>query len=384
MRLSKPEQEERIAVLTLVREWTRSKLLDPPQLARLERDLGTDVRRTNTALRITLAVFTVLLAVASVVFVVLVLGLNRTRLDEIMVSGLAAILYLSLAEVLVRWLRLYRFGVEEALSVLAVAAFAMSVLFWIGEPINEPWPASIVAGLLSAATGGLWIYARFGFVYAAIGSAVCVAAIPFELELSYTTTRSLAAAVFAVCCTIAHRMLRGSDRETRRDEYAALRAAAWAGLYLVLNLQLALDEPAAGRMFYWCTYALTWALPAAGLWVAIRERDRALLGVNLVLAMITLVTHKPYLHWTRHPWDPMVFGIALMAIALGMRRWLAAGPGGARNGFTPHRLLEKDKTALGVLGAVSLGVQPVGAASPASPDTFGGGRSGGGGAGASY
>jgi predicted small integral membrane protein len=152
----------------------------------------------------------------------------------------------------------------------------------------------------------------------------------------------------------------------------------------VLNLQLALDEPAAGRVFYWVTYALTWALPAAGLWVAIREKDRALLGVNLITAIITLLTHKSYLHWARHTWDPIVFGITLAGIALGLRRWLAAGPGGARNGFTPQRLLEKERAALSVLGAVSLGVQPVGAASQASPDTFGGGRSGGGGAGASY
>jgi hypothetical protein len=380
MRLYTPEQEERIAVQALVREWTRSKLLDPPQLARLERDLSTDVRRTNTALRITLAVFTVLLAVASVVFVVLVLGLNRSRVQETIVSGAAAILYLGLAEVLVRRIRMYRFGVEEAFAVLAAIAFALSVSSWIDQPLR----VSMVAGLLSAAVGGLWLYGRFGFVYAAMGSVVCVAAIPFQLDLSYTTTRSLAAAAFAVCCTIAHLMLCDSGRETRRDEYADLRAAAWAGLYLVLNLQLALGEPAAGRGFYWLTYALTWALPAVGLWVAIREKDRALLGVNLVIAIITLLTHKSYLHWTRHPWDPMVFGITLMAIALGMRRWLAAGPGGARNGFTPHRLLEKDRAALSALGAVSLGVQPVGAASPAAPDAFGGGQSGGGGAGASY
>jgi hypothetical protein len=80
----------------------------------------------------------------------------------------------------------------------------------------------------------------------------------------------------------------------------------------------------------------------------------------------------------------MIFGIMLTSAALGIRRWLSTGPGGARNGFTPHRLLEEERAALNVLGAVSLGVQPVGAASQPSPDTFGGGRSGGGGAGASY
>jgi hypothetical protein len=387
MRLYTPEEEERIAVQTSVREWTRSKLLEPSQRARLEPDLRTDLRRTNTALRISLAAFTVLIALASVLFVVLALGLKHSRSLEIAVSGAAAILYLGLAEWLVRRHRLYRFGVEEALSVLAVAAFAMSVSSWTNEPVR----LSMVAGLLSAAAGGLWIYGRFGFVYGAIGSAVCVAAIPFQLDLSYATTRSVAAAAFAGVCAIAHLMRRDTECEIRRDEYSDLRAAAWAGLYLMLNLQLTLGEPEVGRVFYWFTYVLTWALPTAGLWIAIRDKDRALLGVNLIIALITLMTHKPYLHWARHPWDPMIFGIMLTSAALGIRRWLSTGPGGARNGFTPQRLLEKERTALHALGTVALGIQPVGVsmghaphASPPAPGGFDGGRSGGGGGGASY
>jgi hypothetical protein len=186
-------------------------------------------------------------------------------------------------------------------------------------------------------------------------------------------------------------MRRDTKCEIRRDEYSDLRAAAWAGLYLVLNLQLTLREPEVGRVFYWFTYALTWALPTAGLWIAIRERDRPLLGVNLITGVITLLTHKLYLHWARHPWDPMIFGIMLTSAALGIRRWLSTGPRGARYGFTPQRLLERERTALHVLGTVALGIQPVGVstghaphASPHSPDGFDGGRSGGGGGGASY
>jgi len=387
MRLYTPEEEERIAVQTSVREWTRSKLLDPSQRARLDPDLRTDLRRTNTALRISLAVFTVLIALASVAFVALALGLKDSRLLEIAVSGAAAILYLGLAEGLVRRHRLYRFGVEEALSVLAVAAFAMSVSSWASEPLR----VSMVAGLLSAAVGGLWIYGRFGFVYGAIGSAVCVAAIPFQLGLLDATARSLAAAAFAVVCAIVHLMRRDTKCEIRCDEYSDLRAAAWAGLYLVLNLQLTLDEPQVGRVFYWFTYALTWTLPTAGLWLAIRDKDRALLGVNLIAALITLLTHKPYLHWTRHPWDPMIFGIMLVSAAVGIRRWLSTGPGGARNGFTPQRLMDSEARALHLLGTVALGIQPVGASlghapqvGPRSPGGFDGGRSGGAGGGASY
>jgi hypothetical protein len=387
MRLYAPDEEERIALQTSVRDWTRSKLLDPSQRVRLEPDLRTDLRRTNTALRIALAVFTVLIAVASVSFVVLALGLKGSRSLEITVGVTAAILYLGLAEALVRRLRLYRFGVEEALSILAVVAFAMSVSTWINEPLR----VSMVAGLLSAAAGGLWLFGRFGFVYGAMGSAVCVAAIPFQLDLPYATTRSLAAAAFAVVCAVAHLMRRDTACEIRRAEYEDLRAAAWAGVYLVLNLQLTLGEPEVGRVFYWFTYALTWALPAAGLWIAVREKDRALLGVGLIIALITLMTNKPYLHWAHHPWDPMIFGIMLTSAALGIRRWLSTGPGGARNGFTPQRLLDSETRALHVLGTVALGVQPVGVslghaphASPRSPDGFDGGRSGGAGGGASY
>jgi hypothetical protein len=199
MRLYTPEEEERIAVQTSVREWTRSKLLDPSQRARLERDLRTELRRTNTALRISLAVFTVLIALASVVFVVLAMGLKSSRSSEIAVSGTAAVLYFGLGEGLVRRLRLYRFGVEEALSVLAVVAFAMCLSSWISQPLR----VSMVVGLLSAAAGGLWIYGRFGFVYGAIGSAVCVAAIPFQMDLADATTRSLAGVSFAGVCGIA-------------------------------------------------------------------------------------------------------------------------------------------------------------------------------------
>jgi hypothetical protein len=385
MRLYTSEEEERIALQTSVRDWTQSKLLEPSQRARLEPELRTDLRRANTALRISLAVFTLLIAVASVAFVVLALGLKSSRSVEIAVEGAAAILYLGLAEGLVRLLRLYRFGVEETLAVLGVVAFGLTVSSVFHEPV------ATVAGLLGAAAGGLWIYTRFGFVYGAMGSVMCVAAIPFQVTLPYATTRALAAAAFAVACAIAHLMQRDAECEIRRADYADIRAAAWAGLNLVLNLQLTIGEPPVGRAFYWCTYALTWMLPATGLWVAIRDKDRALLGVNLITALITLLTHKPYLHWARHSWDPMIFGIMLMSAALGIRRWLSTGPGGARNGYTPERLLVSDTKAAQVLGTVALGVQTVGVsmgyaphAGARPPGGFEGGQSGGGGGGAAY
>ena len=76
MRRYSRDEEERIRAQAAVREWTRSRLLDPSQGARLEAELRVDVRRTNNFLRAGLALFTALIVGASVLFVITGLGLN--------------------------------------------------------------------------------------------------------------------------------------------------------------------------------------------------------------------------------------------------------------------------------------------------------------------
>jgi hypothetical protein len=74
----------------------------------------------------------------------------------------------------------------------------------------------------------------------------------------------------------------------------------------------------------------------------------------------------------------------LIGVALLIRRWLAAGPGGIRRGFTAQRLSGKDKHWMNV-GSVAFGLVSPLATAP-SPQTgspgvgFGGGDSVGGGA----
>ena len=62
-------------------------------------------------------------------------------------------------------------------------------------------------------------------------------------------------------------------------------------------------------MFYWFTYVVTWVLPLVGLRLGVREKDRALMDVSLVMALVTLLTNKPYLGWPRQTWDPIVLGV---------------------------------------------------------------------------
>jgi hypothetical protein len=49
------------------------------------------------------------------------------------------------------------------------------------------------------------------------------------------------------------------------DDYGHLQAAALAGAYVALNVQLSAGSYTVGGWFYWCTYITTWILPIAGL-----------------------------------------------------------------------------------------------------------------------
>jgi hypothetical protein len=207
------------------------------------------------------------------------------------------------------------------------------------------------------------------------------------LQLLPAAQRTIAAGTIAlVFLAVRGKRLQYGD-DYPGNEYGNLQAAALAGVYLTLNLHLTDHWQHTAGWFHWLTYVAIWALPITGIGVGVRDRDRELIDVSVVLMLLTLVTNKAYLGWPRHTWDPIVLGILLMAIAVGVRRWLSAGPGGERRGFTAARLLERDRALLSRVSiAASLGqpgvgtaINTPGTAPPAEP--FGGGRSGGGGGG---
>jgi hypothetical protein len=396
MSLYSAEDERRIRSQALVREWMKSGLLDPAQGAALEAELRVDVRRTNVFLRAGLALFTVLIVAALVTLTAVVFDLDDA-LPMAVVTAISAIVCLGLAHYFVVQQRFYRFGVEEALAsgfaaLLAVSAAAL-IYSQDGLRVRD---VSLVAALLAGAAGGFGIYWRFGYVYAAIGAIVAVSAVPFQLDITKPLQHALSAAWLAAAFVVARTQRTRYQDEYPGDDYALLQAAAWAGLYIALNLQLApwriaglfywSPSPPSEGLFYWFTYAMVWALPPAGLYLAIRDKDRPLLDVSLVMTLVTLLSNKPYLGWPRHEWDPILLGAFLMAGAIGVRRWLSSGPNGQRAGFTPARLLSKQRGAVTILGTASARFQPDAPSYPESTggSGFDGGRSGGGGATGSY
>jgi hypothetical protein len=378
MRRYEPADEERIRSQALVREWTRSGLLDPAQTAQLEGDLRVDLRRTNVFLRIVLFVFTLLIVGASVLLVMESVDLHDTH-PIARLTAIASLVCFGLAEYLVSRFRLYRFGVEEGFAAAAVLLLSLSAAI-IASTIRSDREFSILAGLIVAAPCAFGVYCRFGYIYAALASIVCAAMIPFQTDQSPEVQRAVVTGILVLAFVFARAKYLVYGDKFPGDEYAWIQAAAWAGLYFNLNLQLTFSQ--AEPWFYWSTYALIWILPIIGLRMALRDRDRLLLDVSLAMALVSIATNKLYLDAPRQPWDPILYGVFLMAAAITLRRWLSKGPNGERYGFTPLRLLSADRRALALVSTASAAVQPdIPAASAAPPkQEFGGGRSGGAGA----
>src|SRR5574341_257962 len=377
MSLYHSDQERAVRWLHDVRDWWKSELISREQHDRMAADLETGLRRTNVFLRATLFVFGMVIALAATALVGVIFE-PRNAMIWILLTFAAGACFAA-AVFLVNSYQLYRFGIEEAFAVAGIlfAGVAVALLF---EPMMDD-DIAFGIGFMAAAVAALIVFFQFGFVYAAVMGMAFAAVAPFPQVDSDIVSRSLAVAVMAAFFLAARLQRKEYGDEFPGDDYAVIETAAWAGIYVLMNLQISawLSSPDDSGPFYWITYGVIWMLPAAGLWIAIRERHRLLLDLNIVLAIVTMMSNKPYLNAEQKPWDPITFGILMVAIALGVRRWLDSGEGGARNGVVSYRLLASERDRLSAAGNVSVvqpSLHPQHAPEQPKPG-FGGGGSGG-------
>jgi hypothetical protein len=351
-------------------DWAEEGFLTKPQYQLLEQETVPDLRTINVFLRLVLFCFT-LVSVGAAAALCFVVFLSRTSESTVGILLLifAAACYAA-AEVAASQSRLYRYGIEEGLAVCSVGflcAGMQSALF--SGQLYSP------AQFLVPATGALfslWIWRRFGVWYAFPAAMIFVIFLPGYWTSSHSAQRLIIVAFYAagLVCAAA---VRSRHRFDYLDEgYSLAEAFLWLGIYLAINLKLSsLNLPGRwwggtpiasefARPFYWATWVLTWCLPPMVLVRGVRLKDRFVLAVGAILAILTFVSNKPYLGWPRHTWDPMLLGVLLTGVAFFLRRWLARGPGGIRYGFTAARLSGKDKhwtdvgsTAFGLLSPQS-------------------------------
>jgi hypothetical protein len=379
MSLYSRDDERAIRLQRLVNDWTKSGLLIAEQKDRILPELQVPLRRTNMFLRMTLFVFGYMIVNALTGLFVVTFNLSENA--TMYLAGCAALAFFAVATVLVQRFRLYRFGIEEAAAVAGVSCLA------IGASMAFHPTFSMLQALTAAAAASFVLFRRFGYVYAGVAATVFVALIPFGTAQVDTVRRLAAISIMLIVFFIARERRRDHDWDYPGDAYAVIEAVAWAVLYLVANLKASpwLSSPDQLGLFYWATYAAIWILPPVGLFLAIRDRHRLLLDVNIAIALATLMSNKPYLGAEPKPWDPILFGVLLITIAIGLRRWLSSGEHAARYGFVAHRLLASEKARLALAGSATVFAPGAPAAhTHESPSIGGGGRSGGAGASAKF
>ena len=389
MRAYSESSEEALRARDLLKDWAGEGLLTQAQYQRMEQETVCDLRRTNIFLRLVLYLFTLIIVGAAVAL--FFVGFRLRPWDEeagFLLLIFAAISYAA-AEFAVSRARLYRYGIEEALVTCSVG------LLCAGLDAAKPYGAEFLVPA-AGAIASLWIWRRFGLPYAPLAAMIFVLWLPDHWTSSLSARHLIVAAFYAVGL-IAVAAVRSRHRFTYLNEgYSIAEAFLWLGIYLAINLQLPSVNPLGywwpghwnttefSRPFYWATWVLIWCLPPAILARGVRRKDRLVIAVGAIAAVLTLATNKPYLGWQRHTWDPMLLGAFLIAVALFLNRWLAAGPSGIRHGFTARRLSGKDKHWMSA-GAVGIGLVTPDSI-PLSPQTEspgfhpGGGDSGGGGA----
>jgi hypothetical protein len=394
VRIYSASSQETLRARKLLTDWVGEGFLTRSQYQLLEKETVSELRTTNIFLRLVLFLFT-LISVGAAVALFFVASRPSEQTTGVFFLIFAAVCYAA-AEVAVSQARLYRYGIEEALAVCSVGFFCagMQLALFSGSPYS---PQPDAAQCLVPAVGAvfsLWIWRRFGRSYAFLAAMIFVLFLPGYWTSSHSAQHLIATAFYAIGLAVVA-AVRSRDRFDYLDEtYSLVEAFLWLGIYLTINLKISsLHLPAQwwsgsrvasefARPFYWTTWVLIWCLPPIILTRAVRRKDRFVIAVGAVVAVLTFVSNKPYLGWPRHTWDPMLLGVLLAGVAIFLRRWLARGPGGIRHGFTAARLSGKDKHWINVGSTVAglLSPQPP-APQPTSPDfRFGGGHSGGGGA----
>lgn len=401
MRLYTASSEETMRARKLLKEWAGDGLLSKAQYQHLEGETASELRTTNIFMRLILFLFTLIIAVtAAPLFFEIFLSRPSNRTTGVVLIVFAAIYYTA-TEAAASKYRLFRYGIEEALAACSVGFLCLGIqTAFFSDRLYSVKPDG--AEFLVPAVGAvfsLWIWRRFDLWYAFPAAMIFAIFLPGYWNLPHAAQHVIVAGLYTLGLVVVVTARSHHRFDFLDDTYSLAEALLWLGIYLAINLKLStLDLPGqlwttAGntrltsefaRPFYWTTWALIWCLPPMILTRGIRRKDRSVMAVGAIAAILTFISNKPYLGWQRHTWDPMLLGILLAGVALIIRRWLARGPGGILHGFTAERLSGKDKHWMNA-GSAVLGLLTPDSVTPA-PQTssagvgFGGGSSGGGGA----
>jgi hypothetical protein len=393
--------ERRVAVVEESRRWQEAGMITAEQAAAVAERYRPELVRVNLFIRILLAVFTTVGVVALVALPAVMLDFKEAGFTLLCLIFAPLCAWVADHE-LIAGRRLYRCGAEEALLLLAVGMFALAVAIpahdWGHGAERLAWLAA--HGIVLA--GAILLTVRYGYAIAALGAMLALAGLPFHLaDILHWQQPHLSRLVLVLLLGAAAiwAQWRLAGRKSLPRGYVwsleTVRLAAWAGIYLDVNLfahrllwREWLGWTPGEWQFPWsdplCAL-LTVILPVAALATGIGRRDRAILWFGIVSAILSILTLKYYIHFGHLAEELTAAGLLVAGLAFGLLRWLRAGSQRCRGAFTAEPLLEP--RLYGLNAEALAAIQPLApAARVPKAEGFhpGGGTFGGGGASSGY
>jgi MFS family permease len=389
MNAVRAEAARRAEVRSAARAWRAGGAIDEKALVGIESAYPEDHPRMSVAWRA--VVFTIVTVAANALFFAYAEIVRRE-------PGAApwllfAVLLSAATELLLGRTRLGENGSAAATSFWAVV-YAVVGAVMAGDGARD-WEPTVTTALLAATVlfaAGCW---RWGFAAYGAFSAIAL----FLLLARFPHGRLAWLALGTVLAAVAPRLQdRRSLAPPHRRAAAGVFLAAAAAVYAAVNrwsldqrVVESLRQDSHGRtgtdptvvVLSWIATAL---FPSLLILWGLRARRTLVLDTGLVLAALSLVTLRFYVHLAPL-WVVLAgSGGALVLLALGLHRWLRRAPGEERRGFTVRELYDERRTSLETAAVVAAFAPDASPARPREPGGFepGGGRYGGGGAEGSF
>jgi len=381
------ESSRRAEVRSAARAWHAAGAIDETALGRIEAAYPEDHPRMSAAWRA--VVFTIVTVAANALFFAYAEILHR---ESGAVPWLFFAIVLSAAtELLLGRTRIGENGSAAATSFWAVVYAIAGIA--IGDALHDS-EANITAALLAAAVlcaAACW---RWGFAAYGAFSAAALFLLLARFPHGRVAWLLLGTVLVAVAPRLQDRLsLAPPHRRASGGVFLAAAAAVYAavnrwslGERLVESLQRrspARTEPDPTAIVL--SWLATAAFPLLLILWGLRSRRTLVLDSGLVLAALSLVTLRFYVHLAPLWILLAAAGAALVLVALGLHRWLRRAPGEERHGFTA-RPLDEARRSLETAAVVAAFAPDAAPAAAREPGTFtpGGGRYGGGGATGGY
>jgi hypothetical protein len=367
-------------------DWLRAGWIDEGGRRAIESLYPDDRIRTGPAFRV---LFFILTLGALVGIVGIAYAQSDSHILAATIAWIAGALCAAATNYLIGPLKRRQGGIEAALSLAAVANLTLAAAICLYE--FNPVPDSLNMGLLLfflavLSSGAAWLWGYWP--YAALSAYAL-----FSTFLTLPAGRLMwALGVLAIYPWLIKGCDAGSLPPSHRKSVTAFLAVALLGLYAAIHV-FALDHRSSllglgpvwrnrGELPVWLTASLTAMVPVAVVVIGIARRRRWCINLGCFLAVCSLLTLRYYFH-VAPPWLLLTgAGVLLLVFAAVLRRFLDAGMGRERSGFTAVPFGEEQGRRRAV--EIMAGVATLTPAAPAVTEKpqfeGGGGEFGGGGA----